>query len=345
MSFLDLNSTGNFIHKISKMTDEELGTLDLQVYLVSKANQSDALFFSKKELLNPDLRIWLKKRIKKELNNIKIDSAEGKKFYTAEYNHELTKADYIAKFVIEDDEDLKGKIGKLLQSLNENNDTFLDKDANFQVVKISEETEHTYFIFYRGVKISAMERRSVSKLPTVRDRGQLVIQDKNVIEFGGKIELFIHEDILYILNPRTLEYTFNYDDHIKRQRDINLDTITSMSFFDDESNTRRFKEISSQYILSRGLASIKRDTLEALEESFGERCEELKVIKNEIPENEQDREAYLEKYSSLWPLYEHIDVDNQKVRFNPDHEVTPLLHLFSDKIVESFLTKKFKSLT
>ncbi|MFZ3588909.1 Kiwa anti-phage protein KwaB-like domain-containing protein [Bacillus sp. DJP31] len=190
------------------------------------------------------------------MNNIKIDSAEGKKFYTAEYNHELTKADYIAKLVIEDDEDLKDKLEKLFQSLNHNNSTFLDKDAKFQVVKISKDTDHTYFIFYRSVKISAMERRNVSKLPTVRDRDQLVIQDKNVIEFGGKIELFIHEDIMYILNPRTLEYTFNYDDHIKRQRDNNLDTITKMSFFDDESNTTKFKETSSQYILSRGLASI-----------------------------------------------------------------------------------------
>ncbi|MCM3718114.1 DUF4868 domain-containing protein [Fictibacillus phosphorivorans] len=340
---MGLNSNGNFIHRISMMTDDELDTLDLQVYLVSKANQSDALYFAKKEILDPDLRIWLKKRIKKELNNIKIDSAEGKKFYTAEYNHELTKADYIAKLVIEDDEDLKDKLAKLFQALNHNNSTFLDKDAKFQVVKISKDTEHAYFIFYRGVKISAMERRNVSKLPTVRDREQLVIQDKNVIEFGGKIELFIHEEIMYILNPRTLEYTFNYDDHIKRQRDNNLETITNMSFFDEESNTTKFKETSSQYILSRGLASIKKETLDALEESFEERCEELNMIKSDIPENEPDREEYLERYSSLWPLYEHIDVENQKVRFNPDHEVTPLLHFFSDKIVESFLTKKFKS--
>jgi hypothetical protein len=333
------------MNKLSMMTDEELDTLDLQVHLVSKANQSDALYFARKEILDSDLRIWLKKRIKKELNNIKIDSAEGKKFYTAEYNHELTKADYIAKLVIEDDEDLKDKLEKLFKSLNYNNNTFLDKDAKFQVVKISKNTDNAYFIFYRGVKISAMERRNVSKLPTVRDREQLVIQDKNVIEFGGKIELFIHEDIMYILNPRTLEYTFNYDDHIKRQRDNNLETITNMSFFDDESNTTKFKETSSQYILSRGLASIKRETLDALEESFEERCEELNMIKSDIPDNEPHREEYLEKYSSLWPLYEHIDVENQKVRFNPDHEVTPLLHFFSDKIVESFLTKKFKSQT
>lgn len=343
MSFLGLNSSENFIHKISMMTDEEIKTLDLQVHLVSKANQSDALYFSKNEILNTDLRMWLKKRIKKELNNIKIDSAEGKKFYTAEYNHELTKADYIAKLVIENDDDLKDRLEKLFQSLNHSNSTFLDKDAKFQIVKISKDADYAYFIFYRGVKISAMERRNVSKLPTVRDREQLVIQDKNVIEFGGKIELFIHEDIMYILNPRTLEYTFNYDDHIKRQRDYNLESITNMSFFDDASNTTKFKETSNQYILSRGLASIKTETLEALEESFEERCEELKMIKSDIPDNEPDREAYLERYSSLWPLYEHIDVENQKVRFNPDHEVTPLLHFFSDKIVESFLTKKFKS--
>lgn len=338
-----LNSSGNFIHDISMMSDEELDKLDLQVHLVSKAKQSDSLYFSKKELLESGLRKWIKKRIKIELNKIKIDSAEGKRFYTAEYNHELTKADYIAKLIIENDEDLKNKYNKLIQSLNQNDSTFLDKDARFQLIKISKENNHAYFIFYRGVKISAMERKNVSKLPTVRDREHLVIQDKDVIEFGGKIELFIHEDIMYIMNPRTLEYTFNYDDHIKRQRDKNLDTITKMSFFDDTSNTGRFIEMSSQYILSRGLASIKKETLDALEESFEERCDELRMIKNDIPIDDQDKELYLDKYKSLWPLYEHIDVENKKVRFNPDHEVTTLLHFFSDKIVESFLTKKIKS--
>jgi hypothetical protein len=340
---VNLNEESNFINKVSKMTDEELNNVDLQVFLVSKAQESDDLYFSKKEHLDPELRKWLKKSIKKELNKIKVEDGEQKKFYISEYSHELTKPDYIAKLVVDNDDDLKHKKDKLLESFNRFDSDFIDKDAKFQVIKLYKDSEVVYFIFYRGVKISAMERRNVSRVPTVRDREQLVIQDKDVIEFGGKIELFIQGNFFYIINPRTLEYAFNYDDHIKRQRDKNLSTITKMTFFDDYSNTDKFVEMSSQYILSRGLASIKVSTLEALEESFDERCRELKDIKERIPREEEEKQVYQEKFESLWPLYQHIDVENHKVRFNPNHDVIPLLHFFSDKIVESFLTKKIKS--
>lgn len=341
--FLGLNSHKNFIYEISLMTEEELNTVDLQVYLVTKAAQSDDLYFAKKEIIASELRSWLKTRIREELNEIKVDSAEGKKFYTEEYSHELTKADYIAELSIKDDKDLMLKFQKLMQSLNKENDSFLDKKINFQIVKFSKNEKNAYFIFYRGVKISALERRKVKRIPAVRNGEQLVIQNQNIIEFGGKIELFVCEEVMYILNPRTLEYSFSYDDHIKKQRDSNISRIVTMKFFDNESNVEEFISMSSQYILSRGLASIKTETLEALEESFNDRCEELKKIKTDLPNEEPDKGEYLKRYGSLWPLYEHIDIENRKVRFNPDYEVTPLLHFFSDKIVESFLTKKIKT--
>ena len=256
------------------MTDGDLDELDIQVHLVSIGKESDEVYFSKKEQIDPDLRKWIKESIRKELNKLKVDNEGDKKFYVSEYSHELTKPDYIAELIINEDVDvdLYGKIQKLFDSLMISNEEFLDKDAKFQVISVSDNNYKAYFIYYRGIKVSALERKSVSKIQALKKRGnELVIQDKDVIEFGGKIELFIFEDRVFINNPRTLEYAFMYNDHIMVQRDKNLAKITSMSFFDSGSNTQKFIEKSSQYILSRGLASIKEETLEALEESFDER--------------------------------------------------------------------------
>lgn len=340
---MNLNDNNNFVNRIMGMTEEGLEKLDLQVYLVSKAPTTDVLFFSKKEILDEKLRLWLKRNIKRALSGLQVGDGPNKTFYISNYSHEITKPDYIAKLEVDRDEALKEKLDMLLASLAQSNADFLDKKANFQVIKLSEGQDNLYFIYYRGVKASGVQKKNAKKMPAVRDREQLVIQENDVVEFGGSIELFIQNNVMYILNPRTLEYTFNYDDHIKNQRDKNLQSITAMSFFDEDSNVGEFIDISSRYILSRGLASITSETLEDLEKSFEERCIELKDIKDRIPSEENKKQDYLKKFESLWPLYEHIDIEKKKIRFNPNSEITPLLHFFSDKIVESFLTKKIKT--
>lgn len=342
---MDLNNENSFINKILNMDESALENLDLQVFIVSKAPTSDDLFYSKKEILDEKLRLWLKKNIQEAVGRLKVGEEQNKKFYVANYSHEIKKPDYIAKLEIDNDEILKYKYKKLVDTLSRNNEEFLDKKANFQLIKLSEGLETLHLVYYRGVKISGIQKKNAKKMPAIRDREQLVIQENDIIEFGGSIELFIHNNSMYILNPRTLEFTFNYDDHIKNQRDQNLKKITAMNFFDSESNAGEFVEVSSQYILSRGLASITSQTLEALEESFEERCIELKDIQDRIPVNEEEKQEYLKRFESLWPLYNHIDIDNKKIRFNPNSEVIPLIHFFSDKIVESFLTKKIKTET
>lgn len=342
---MGLNNEENFINQLTNMSDKQLESLDLDVYLVSIGKESDELYFAKKEKLDPKLREWIKKRIKKELAKLKIEGDDQKRFYVSDYSHELTKPDYIAQLKFEDDYQLNVKIQKLYKSLSNNNSEFLDKDAKFQLIRIKQDSDEVCFIYYRGVKTSAVEKKDANKMPTIRNREELVMQNKDVIEFGGKIELFIHKNRMYITNPRTLEYAFMYNDHIKNQRDQNIAKIINMNFFDSDSKTEQFVERSSQYILSRGLASIKNETLEALEDSFEKRCLELKEIKENIPNETNEREKYLDRYKSLWPLFNHIDIYNKKVRFDPEKKVTPLLHFFSDKIVESFLTKKIKSST
>ncbi|WP_135503601.1 Kiwa anti-phage protein KwaB-like domain-containing protein [Planococcus koreensis] len=214
---MTLNDENNFVNKIIKMTDEKIGELDLQVNLVSKAPTTDVLFFSKKELLDEKLRLWLKKNIIASLKKLQVSEGLDKKFYISNYSHELTKPDYIAKLEVESDEDLKDKSNKLLTSLTHNSPDFLDKKASFQVIKLSDDQNSLHIIYYRGVKVSSIQKKHAKKMPAVRDRDQLIIQDSDVIEFGGSIELFLQNSSMYILNPRTLEYTFNYDDHIKNK--------------------------------------------------------------------------------------------------------------------------------
>lgn len=186
-----------------------------------------------------------------------------------------------------------------------------------------------------------MSKKNITKLPAIRHREHLVTQNENVIEFGGKIELIIAGQYLYIVSPKTLEHTFNYKDHISEKKDENLQVITNMNFVDEYSNMDIFKEKSSKYMLSRKLASITTETLNALEKSFEKRCDELYKIKQNIP-NDDEKDTYIKRYDVLWPLFDHIDVKEKKVRINPDKTIEPLLYFFTDKIVESFLTKELK---
>lgn len=73
-----------------------------------------------------------------------------------------------------------------------------------------------------------------------------------------------------------------------------------------------------------------------------DRCNELKEIKEKIPEEPAKREAYISKYEVLWPLYDHIDILDKKIKINPEKSIEPLIYFFADKIVESFLTKELK---
>ncbi|KGX88031.1 Kiwa anti-phage protein KwaB-like domain-containing protein [Pontibacillus litoralis] len=337
-----LNNKDNFVNKLSEIEVEELEKVDLSVFLVSKVSETDALYNVKREQLDLNLMQWVKKNIKKELNNLKYKDENGKqKFFVSEYNDELTKKDYIAKLDLNSDEALKNKKNKLVQSLNRCS-TVEDNNVKFQVIKLTLHSESAYFIYYRGVKLSAMNKKSVKKMPTVRHRKHLTIQEDDVIEFGGKIELIILGDLLFVASPRTLEFTFDFDDNISRRKEENLQAITNMNFFDEESNISVFVEKSSHYMVSRRLAGIKEPTLKALESSFKERCEELKKIKEDMPSDKKEKESYVKKYEVLWPLFDHIDVIENKVRIDSEKSIEPLLYFFSDKIVESFLTKELR---
>src|SRR5699024_8287560 len=132
---------------------------------------------------------------------IKFENENGEKtFHIQDYDYELTKKDFIAKLSLENEKDLKQKKEKLVQSLTSS--AYLeDSEVKFQVIKLSYNSKSAYLIYYRGIKVSAMNKKSVRRIPTIRHREQLVIQEQDVVEFGGKIELMIIDDLFYIVSP------------------------------------------------------------------------------------------------------------------------------------------------
>jgi len=48
------------------------------------------------------------------------------------------------------------------------------------------------------------------------------------------------------------------------------------------------------------------------------------------------------KHSSIWGLFDHIDLENRKVIYHEGASPKPLIHFFADKIVKSFLTEDYK---
>jgi len=339
---MTLNNKANIMNQLSKMNDDELNKVDIEVFLVSKASATDDLYNAKKENINNELKVWIKENIKKELNAIKFENENGEKtFHIQDYDYELTKKDFIAKLSLENEKDLKQKKEKLVQSLTSS--AYLeDSEVKFQVIKLSYNSKSAYLIYYRGIKVSAMNKKSVRRIPTIRHREQLVIQEQDVVEFGGKIELMIIDDLFYIVSPRTLEYSFDFTDHISTKKDENLAALTNMKFFIEDPNVNVFIEKSNQYMISRRLAGIEKETLDTLEASFVERCKELKDIKERVPDKPEEKKEYFDKYNVLWPLYNHIDVFEKKVSIDPDKSIEPLIYFFADKIVESFLTKELR---
>lgn len=276
---------------------------------------------------------------------MKLEDENGEnKFYVTNYNNEIVKQDFIAEYILKDEEDLKLKKDKLIESISSSED-ILDKSVNFQLVKASIGSKSIYFIYYRRVKISAVKRKNastLSRMTTIRGREFLEIQQNDVIELGGKIELIIYDNKFYIISPRTLEYAFDYSDHVIKKRDENLNKLTNMNFFDDDSNIELFIEKSKQYIFTRRLAGMEDDTTIDLEEHFKKRCKELRDIKENMPVNPDEKKNYIKDHEVLWPLYDHIDVLEKMVRINPDKSIEPLVSFFTDKIVKSFLTNELR---
>lgn len=342
---MDLNHNDNIIYKISnlELTDESLNNVDLSFHLVRMQKEADSFYQSSGIQLAPDVIKWVKKSIVKTLQGLReLDDTESKVFLIGNYNHEIKINDRIAKFELSEDQGLLDKVRKLTAALRSPDPEYPEKHTSFQIVKLTLGEQTAYFCYYRGVRKNSM-RTSSKKLMVIKNANQFIFTEDTIVDLGGNIDFFIVGDFIFIINVRNFEFAFDYRDHINEQRDRNLTEIISMPFFDGEdSNKGKFEESCKRYIHSRGLAQIKRDTLTAIQTNFEARCTELSQIKANLPADQAEQERYKKKYSTIWELFEYIDLDNRKIIFKEDASPRALLHFFADKIVKSFVTEDFK---
>ncbi|WCK54743.1 DUF4868 domain-containing protein [Aneurinibacillus sp. Ricciae_BoGa-3] len=336
---MDINNTNNLLYKLSEISNAQLTEIDISLSLVRKQKESDLFYQSLEISLAIEVKDWLKKHIIKSLKSLKTKGPEGEElFYVGDYNHEIKKQDQIAKYNLSKSAELKGKKDKLLAAVRNSDPLFQEKDTNFQIVKLTYQTEQVFFSFYRGAKKSSARKKAVFK-----NSNQFQFIDHTIVDVGGNFDFILLQDYIFILNVTNFEHAFDYRDHINKLRDENLTEIISMPFFNDErSNKSEFEKQCKTYVYSRGLAQIKPETLSALQDKFKARCNELAEIKRLAPEDPDERREYIEKFGTLWQLFEYIDVDQYKIRFNEGDNPTPLINFFADKIVKSFLTESIK---
>lgn len=78
---------------------------------------------------------------------------------------------------------------------------------------------------------------------------------------------------------------------------------------------------------------------------YNERCKELKIIYDNISSNDAVKDELQKEKGILIDLIPFIDFDNNNsLIINENSDIKPLLHLFQDKIVETYLTRKIKSM-
>ena len=341
---MDINHHENIIYKLSNMPDDALTEVDLSFHLVRKQKESDSYYQSTCIQLAPDVIKWLKKSIVNSLQELKeVDDAERQVFLVGDYNHEIKLNDRIAKFVLDDDDDqgLIDKVTKLVKALRCPDPEYPEKHTKFQIVKLTLGEKDAYFCYYRGVKKNSI--KSSKKMMVIKNSNQFVFAEDTVVDLGGNIDFFIIENCIFIINVRSFEYAFEYKDHITERRDQNIAQIISMPFFHGkDSNREAFEKSCKKHIYSRTLAQIKPETMAAIKENFDARCDELSQIKANEPQDQDAKEQYVAKYSSLWGLFEYIDLENRKIIFTEDSSPKPLIHFFADKIVKSFVTENYK---
>jgi len=334
----NLNDERHILNEIINCDDDS--KLALGIFCIKHYNQLNSKYISREVTLVDELRDWLKKSIKDELNSLKVKSSNGDEliFLFNNYNDEFNINDSISVInVDEKGEPLKDTLSKMLESIAKNEGEL--KNTNFYLVKVELEEKKCYIGYYRGFKKNGNKKKYGLGLI---ESDKFSILDQPLIEFGGTPQFIIHDNYIYVINPKQFEYAFKYTDHITQKRDENLSRIVSMSFFSDTVAKETFFEKSKNHLRARAIAQISEKTFTVLEDNFNARCEEIKIIKQTMEDDPTVVEELKENAKVIIDLFEYLDLDNHKIIFNENSDPTPLLHLFQDKIVESFLTKRMK---
>lgn len=344
---MDLNSKENLINELSNLSELEIQQkIDIRLSLVCKQKHRDLGFQTMEIPLDPKVVEWLKINVVSHLNELKHESQledKQKFFWFSDYNHEFMKTDHISIYNTERNQKLEKKVKKLKVSLDESDPLYNKLNTNFQMLTLFFKDSKIHFCFYRGLKKHSASKTSIKKRAVFSiNSNEHIFFEKPLIELGGMFDFIIHDQTLLIINNRSFEYAFDYTDFINEKRDENLNELINLEFFKGpNSNPNDFKNNSIKYVYARTLAQMKPENIKILSDNFSKRCEDLKKIKEDCPEKEEEKAKYIESYGTVWDLLECIDIDDNKIIYPDEKHTTTLIHFFTDKIMKSFLTERF----
>lgn len=331
-----LNNEENMVKIFSNMDEKTLKEVKFNLYLVQKAPHLDEAFLTNKQQVDSEISKVVKEKLQKSINYLKEQeqgkSEEEREFLIEKYNDETVKKDFIASLCLEEDSELADKVDKLKGSLRKDNLEIQFSQVKFQVIQLTYDNEEIYFIFYRGLSTEAGRQKKM-KIWAEEKSGKFTLSNDTFLEIGGNVEILLYGKHLYIVSPRTLEYTFDYRQHIERKRDKAIDRIVGMNFFADIENRDYFRNHATSYRLSRKLAQIEEEEFNLIEENFSSRCEEIKKL---LESDEEENHILLN-------LTKHLDLEGKKISIDQDADFQVLIDFFAHKIKIDFITKEFEA--
>lgn len=330
---MDINSSKHILNQLlEKSNYEKIGT---EVYCITPMKDLDIKYKSFEATLEEkNLKEWFIKHTLNELKKLKIDG----EFYSTKYNNELKINESIAEIDTDESEGILQKNLKKLKKAISKNEGELNTNVKFTLLKMRLKDKAVYFGYYKGIKNYGNKK----KYGLIRGKEFHEIGD-DIIELGGPIHFIIYENCIYVINPQMFEYAFQYSDHITKKRDENLKAIVKIDIFDEKSK-KIFLDNSSHHLMARGIAQITDTEIGAIKDNFKDRCNELIEIKKKIDEDPQSENDIKEEIGVLMDLMDLINLEKQQIILKEESNVKPLVWLFEDKIMESFLTKKIQTI-
>ncbi|MBC1532071.1 DUF4868 domain-containing protein [Listeria seeligeri] len=324
---------GNVNHPINRILQlENFENINIEIFYISVTKTLDCIYKSCDILVEKDVKKWYLNHTITNLRAIKKDS----EFKCFAYNNEISIHDQIA---VIDTKEQKGPIKDNLDLMRKamiDSDGEMSNQTKFHLLKINIDSKDVYFGYYKGVKKQNAKRKYLFLIEGKNFKSI----DNKIVELGGNIDFIILEEKIYVINPRNFEFAFLYSDHITKKRDKNLEKITELDIFKNDHDKYFFRNGSSHHLMARGIAQIKGEDLKALKNNFNERCKELLEIKNTIQKEPEKEEILKSELGVLIDLTNYIDFEDNKIIFNEGDDPKPLLYLFEDKIMKSFLTEK-----
>lgn len=327
---MDINNNKHIVNKI--LGAEDLNTVTTEIFYISVAKNLDCIYKSCDIVVEKEVKNWYLEHTIENLKELKKED----KFSCFNYNNEISIHDSIAVIDTKEQEGpLKTNLDLLKKAII--NDTGkINNNCRFHLLKASLDSEEVFFCYYKGIKRQHAKKKY---LKVIEGREFEAIDDK-IVELGGKLDFIVFKEKIYIINPRNFEFAFQYSDHITAKRDKNLEKIAEIDIFKKDSDKELFKNRASHHLMARGIAQISDEDLKALKANFSDRCNDLREIKKTIKEEPEKEKELRSALGILIDLTNYIDLEEDKIIFNENDDPKPLLYMFEDKIMESYLTKK-----